>query len=220
MYSLPTWISEPPTSVDVDFAPYDIYQGGVWAKHAAGCSAPGSTCAIRDPNIEIGGSVWERWGDYYYYYRGTDKWQPSADDYIPEGLYFNPSGYGVHFNSAVTLAENVSIIAAEEINIVGAITVDPVGAAWKPYGGIGGSGILLFSNQNTKPTGANAINVTSDTDAEGIIYAPEGGCQISGAATYTGGMSCWEVDASGSTGQIIFNIAWCPPPSPQIYLAE
>jgi hypothetical protein len=137
-------------------------------------------------------------------------------------MYFLPDGKGVHFTGSATFNEYVSIIAGDVINLPDSsdIIINPAGSTWKPYGGIEGSGILLYSNFEATEFSKNAISITSDNDAEGIIYAPQGGCQLSGAATYTGGLACWQLDTSGSTGQIIFNIAWCPPPNPQIWLAE
>jgi hypothetical protein len=210
-YQLPQPLAstlDPPLVYDYD--DFDITQGGQYAEDAAGCTVGSCT---ETPNYDINGvTTWTRYGNDYYYYTGGSAWNPSGT--LPTGIFFLPAG-GLHSTGGgATWNEYTTIVTDSGIEFTGSAALDPGTAdTWKPYDGTNGSGALFVSTGT-----GNAIQLSGASlpDSEGMMYAPNGDCQISGSANYNGAMICYNVDSSGSTGSIKFDFTYCPPPLPVI----
>lgn len=207
-YQLPQQVPVLDQPYSFDYA--DFQKGGEYADDAAGCDTTVGGC--QNGTWSNDGKTFERWGNDYYYYSGTNDWTPTGT--LPTGIFVVPNA-GIKSNATFEVNQFTTFVAGSEIAFTGAadVTVDP-SDPWQPYGGIDGSGVTLYSNVSS----GNAILLSGASlpSSEGIFYAPGGDCQISGSQSYSGAFLCNAVDSSGSTGSVTFDIAYCPPPRPTI----
>jgi hypothetical protein len=136
------------------------------------------------------------------------------DHQLESGLYYSSESIDLDANDLV--GAGVTFVAEGSISISGARHY------LTPYQ----DGLLLFSGQSRG--GGAACNQTairlsgSDNRWNGLMYAPGGAIQLSGATTSTldGSLIGFTLSLNGASILIEFDPAYLPPPPPSVGLAE